>query len=266
MVKDPSERDAPGLAVVTGAGTGIGRAVALRLASTGAPCVLVGRRLPVLRDTVRLIEDAGGSARAVTADLRAPSDRERVIADIQEGRDRWSVLVNNAGGSAVHSPWAPSVKQWREEFELNVEAAAFLGNAALKAMSDHGGSIVHVASVYGHVALNSRWYPDSYGADESAGRALAYTPSKAAVIALAKDQAVVGARFGVRVNSVSPGMIAIPERPLPDATLAELRRATPMGRCGTPQEVAGAVAFLCSADASFITGTDLLVDGGWSAW
>ncbi|GHE98694.1 short-chain dehydrogenase [Amycolatopsis deserti] len=257
------------LALVTGAGSGIGRAIALRLVRAGFVCVLVGRRKEPLQETASLAEAEGGEAVVVPADVTEEDCRKEVLDAVDGLGHPLRGLVNNAGGSHASGLFDQDVRRWRDEFALNVEAAAFLSFEAIRRMAGTGGgSIVNVGSVYGIVALNNSYYEDVYPSKTPNGpiRAPAYSASKGALRLLSRELAVSAAPMGVRVNTVSPGMIRLAEDPAfaeRDRLLAE---ATPMGRMGRPDEIAGAVNFLLSDEASFMTGAEMVIDGGWTTW
>jgi len=182
---------------------------------------------------------------------------------------RLSALVNNAGAAYSAPLFAQDLQRWRNSFALNVEAAAFLSFEAIRRMHQfEGGSIVNIASVYGIVGLNDQFYVERMDRDGPDGpeRAVAYAASKGAMRQMSLELAVVGAKFGVRVNTVSPGMINVERHALSAEQVARFSKATPLGRVGNPEDVAGAVSFLISDEATFITGAEIIVDGGWTSW
>lgn len=256
-------------AIVTGAGTGIGRAIALRLSSAGFSVVLAGRRERPLEETALQIAELGGDASVVPADVSIPEGRGAILAASAGRSDRLTALVNNAGDSSLAPVLAPDLQRWRANYALNIESAAFLSAEAMRVMgASGGGSIVNVASIYGKVALNNRFYRSRLPVDTPDGpvRDVAYATSKAALRMLSRELAVAGASMGVRVNTVSPGMIQVNKVELSREDLALFEEATPLGRFGRPEEVAAAANFLCSVEASFVTGAEIVVDGGWTLW
>jgi 2-keto-3-deoxy-L-fuconate dehydrogenase len=232
-------------ALVTGAGSGIGEAVARALHAEGAEVVLAdaaGERVQALAG------ELGSPARAATLDVR---DEEAVAAAVGDP----DVLVNVAGvGSTTNAPDTP-LEVWENVFAVNARGTFLCCKHAIPGMVQRGGgAIVNIASVAGLVGLPNR---------------VAYCASKGAVIALTRALAIDHVRQGVRVNAVCPGTVDSPwVRRLVDEvgeSLDALRARQPMGRLGTPEEIAQAVLYLASDAAAFITGTGLVIDGGLTA-
>ncbi|WP_246245163.1 SDR family NAD(P)-dependent oxidoreductase [Amycolatopsis pithecellobii] len=257
------------LVVITGAGTGIGQAIALRLGRAGYSCVLVGRRKEPLRETASLLESAGAETTVMPMDVTKEDCRKEMFEAVNGLEHPLYGLVNNAGGSNASGLFDQDVRRWRDEFALNVEAAAFLSFEAIRRMAaSGGGSIVNIASVYGIVALDNAYYEDVYPSKTAGGpvRAPAYTASKGALRLLSRELAVAAAPMNVRVNTVSPGMIRLDDDPEFARRDELLAKATPMGRMGRPDEIAGAVNFLLSGESGFMTGAEMVIDGGWTLW
>ncbi|MFE3071641.1 SDR family NAD(P)-dependent oxidoreductase [Streptomyces sp. NPDC059247] len=245
------------VALVTGAGSGLGRAVALAFAAEGAKVVVAGRTPGPLEETVALIEAAGGTASAVTADVAsAESVRELVRATVQRfgGLD---VAVNNAGiFRGGHSAADFPLEDWQELLDINVTGVLHALQAEVAHMRAHGGgAIVNISSNLGpHVRV-----PGVFG----------YQVSKAAVSALTRAAALDHIADGVRVNAVSPGASESSMSLLPGETEAErevrMKQDSPLGRISSAAEVAAAVLYLASDGAGSVVGTDLVIDGGVSA-
>jgi NAD(P)-dependent dehydrogenase (short-subunit alcohol dehydrogenase family) len=240
------------VALVTGAGRGIGRAVVLRLADEGASVALAARTEEQLVDTANLLDTP---SLVLPADVAAEGAAEQLVQATEEGLGRMDVLVNAAGISPVYTRAEKlQIEDWDLIMSVNVRAGFQLAQAAGRRMlANGGGSIVNVASIGGLVALP---------------RLAAYCASKGALVQLTRVLAVEWADRNVRVNAVAPGYVrteftrSLLEHP---EISARLLASTPVGRFAEPEEIAPAVAFLASDDASYITGAVLTADGGWTA-
>ena len=238
--------------LVTGGTSGIGRATALAFAQEGASVIVAGRREDEGAESVALIEQAGGKGLFVRADVSVEDEVASMVARAVEVFGGLHFAFNNAG---VFLPPAPMTEITAETIDrilaVNVRGTALCMKHEIPAiMKSGGGSIVNTASF-----LGIRAFPGS----------AIYNASKFAVIGLTKSAAVEFAAQGVRVNAVCPGVI---DTPMNEEMRAEesgrdfLNGLQPMKRTGRPEEVAGAVLYLCSPSAGFITGTTLSVDGG----
>jgi 3-oxoacyl-[acyl-carrier protein] reductase len=240
---------ARGCAVVTGGSRGIGAAVARRLGEDGWPVAIAYRRDDASAEAVQeSIRRGGGEAIAVRVDLTDSEGPARLMREAQGRLGPLAVLINNAGIRADDLLVSLDETAWQEVLELNLNAAYRCMRCSLMGMiRRRWGRVVNVASVI--------------GLKGGAGQAN-YAASKAGLIALTRTAALESARRGVTVNAVAPGLVVTDlTRDVP----RELARAIPSRRAGTPEEVAAAVAFLASEEASYITGATLTVDGGLMA-
>jgi NAD(P)-dependent dehydrogenase (short-subunit alcohol dehydrogenase family) len=259
------------VALITGAGTGLGRATAAVLAEKGYQCVLAGRREEAIRRVSEEIAASGGEAEPVVADITDEADRARLIDRSLAVFSRLDVLVNNAGISHQAPLLEASPEDWRAVMATNLDAMFFLSQAALRTMRDQRfGRIVNIGSVYGSLGMNGQLYASMLPSESSLGptRQVAYHTSKGGVLNLTRDLAIAVAPWGITVNCISPGMFLTEqaEAVVDQSVIAALVGMTPVRRMGDPSEIGHAVAFLASDEAAFITGVDLKVDGGWSLW
>ena len=241
--------------VVSGGGTGIGRAIARELASLGATVVICSRSVEHLEPTRAEIVAAGGAVTALACNIRDPEAVSAFFAEVVQRHGHVDALVNNAGGQFLSPAEAISPKGWHAVVETNLTGTWYMSRAALDAgLREHSGAIVSI------VMENWRGMPNM--AHSGAARA--------GVMNLTQSLALEWAAYGVRVNAVAPGIIdssGLKQYPEPvQAQLAAVARDVPAGRMGTESEVAAAVLFLLSPAATFISGATLKVDGAGSLY
>ncbi len=250
-----SERLRGKIGIVTGAGTGIGRACAIALASEGARVALIGRR----KDRIEAVaHEIGGSAFALAGDISKTAELSRLLDETVGRFGGLNFLVNNAGILHVGNAEQITENQWDSTFNVNVRAVWLLSRAVLTHLrSAGGGSIVNIASTLGVVGARNR---------------AAYAPSKGAVILLTKSMAIDHGHERIRVNAICPSFVeteltasVLAQTSDPVAVLGERTASHPIGRLGKPEDVAGLVVYLASDESSWVTGSVLPVDGGYLA-
>ena len=250
------------VALITGAGSGIGRETAILFAEEGAAVVAADLTGASVQETVDTVSSAGGRAVALTGDVTVAADAERMVSSAVESFGKIDLLVNSAGLSSRHSSLegASPEEAWERVIEVNLKGTYMVSWYAVPAMEGAGGgSIINLASVMGLVG-----YPVGIG-----GGFNPYPPSKGGVVQFTKTLAVDSARKNVRVNCLCPGFIEtnLTSGLTSDPEMLEkLESLHPMGRLGQPREVAYAALYLASDDARHVTGTALTIDGGYTAW
>ena len=244
-------------ALVTGGGRGLGRHLALGLAEAGADVFVASRKLENCRETARAVEKLGRRGVALRADLSRPEEVEALAEQVLAETDRLDVLVNNAGVIWGAPTLDYPMEGWDRVFNVNVRALWQLSQRVARHMREAGGgSIVHISSISGF-----------RGSLEEKEPAIAYNAAKGAVNTLTKDMAVKLAPYGIRVNAIAPGsfetdMLDYVREAGPERLQAYLEQI-PMTRSGQEDDIMGAVVFLASDAARYVTGHNLVVDGGW---
>lgn len=241
--------------IVTGAGRGIGRSVALGLAEAGSNVVVCSRTTAELEELAAEIEAKGVEALVAPCDVSKEGDIDRVISQTLEKFNYIDILINNAGVTKKHPAEDFPAEDWNQIISVNLTGVFQVAQKVGKVMLEQGGgSIVNVSSVASQTAIK---------------KSIAYAASKGGVNMLTKNFAAEWADKGVRVNGIAPAYI---ETPLVEAVknhregfADDIARRTPMGRMGRPDELIGAAIFLASDASSYITGETIFIDGGWTA-
>lgn len=239
--------------LVTGAASGIGQRLAIGLAEAGADVVCFDRAAEGLAATVARIGDLGRRALPVTGDVTNAADLDRAVAEGEAALGPLRIAINAAGIADSAPAETMDPERWRRMIDVNLTGLYLSCRAEAQAMLRHGrGAIVNIGSI--SAAVINRGPPQSH-----------YNAAKAGVVHLTKALAVEWSDRGLRVNAISPGYIVTPMNQRPE--IADARRRiegeTPLGRMAGVDELVGPAIFLCSDAASFVTGTDLLVDGGF---
>jgi meso-butanediol dehydrogenase/(S,S)-butanediol dehydrogenase/diacetyl reductase len=241
------------IAVVTGAGSGIGEATAIRFAEEGAVVVLCGRNAEPLEVVREKIQSAGGKAEVAVADVSDEAAYVGAIEAAAKRHGRLDILVNNAMAFTWGSVDSMSTEDWHANFKTTVDGTFWGTRTAVRLMKDSGGSIVNISSICGQ--FGTAWMSG-------------YSAAKAAVNNFSRAVASEGAPYGIRCNVVIPGVVDTPAMAgmMSDPKArGNTEKLIPMKRVGKPVELANAILFLASDEASYVTGACLNVDGGRSS-
>jgi len=243
------------VAIVTGGTSGIGRAAAIALSGAGAKVVVAGRRETEGNETVKLVQDAGGEARFIQADVTKEDDIRRLVDETVKAHGRLDIAFNNAGVETMAPITDVNYDEYRKVFDINVWGVlASIKHEVAAMLKSGGGSIINTSSIAGHVGM--------------AGASI-YIASKHAVEGITKTSALELAKEGIRVNAVAPGGIETDMLDRFAGKAGDMRdymtTLHPIGRLGKPHEIADAVVWLASDLSSFVTGQSIVVDGGFIA-
>jgi len=241
------------VAIITGGGSGIGKAIAQRFALEGADCVVVGRTFEKVRQTAEDIETIGGRSLALRSDVSVSADVARMVKEVINKFGRVDILVNSAGIIIRKRTFDYTEEDWDQTLNMNLKSVFLCCKEVVPVMLRQGnGKIVSIASIAGQVGL-----PRAGGA---------YGASKAGIINLTAHMASELAPYKINVNAVSPGTIQTPMNADTILETPEKRQKIiehiPYGRLGQPEDIASAVLFLASDQSEFVTGTVIAVDGG----
>ena len=249
------------VALVTGASSGLGKEFARGLAMAGADVAIAARRLERLQATAAELAEFGVRTHAVRADLRCAAQIEAAVREVSETLGPVDILVNNAGIAPVGRAERHDLEKWQQALDVNLTAVFLCCQQVGRQMIERGegGRIINISSVLGEGA-------------NSVHKTVGYAATKGAVTNLTKQLAVEWAPHGITVNALAPSwfpteMITDPRvGRVNDDQRAHMERLTPLARLGREGELLGAVIYLASPCASYVTGTVLHVDGGWRAW
>jgi NAD(P)-dependent dehydrogenase (short-subunit alcohol dehydrogenase family) len=251
---EPSPNLSGKIALISGASRGLGRAMALALSEAGAVVALVSRDTEKLHGVKREIETSGGAAKVFVADVTKEENVRSLESEVSAHLGKVQILINNAGINIRKNLVDFSLDEWRSVLDANLTSVFLMCRAFVPHMTGTGyGRVLNMASIMSHVSLPGR---------------TAYSASKAALLGVTRALALEVAGQGITVNGISPGPfgtemnLSLMQNP---AVNAEFLASIPVGRWGKVEEIGALACYLCSESASFITGTDILIDGGWCA-
>lgn len=246
------------ITLVTGAGSGIGRAIAETFARAGAFVFVTDRDETSGRETLKSLQSPADRAGFLSLDVASEDDCQQVARKVLAGQGRLDVLVNNAGIGHVGTILQTTAQDLDRLYAVNVRGVFNVSRAFLPEMlKHHSGSIINLASIGGVVGVRDR---------------VAYCATKFAVVGLTRSMALDHAKDGVRVNCICPGRVETPfvaarlsEYPDPEQARREMSATQAVGRMGRPEEIAAAAVYLASDESAFVTGSEFIIDGGFSA-
>ena len=257
------------VAIVTGGGSGLGLQMATALAEAGANVALASRRVELCEQRAEEMSRLGVKTLGLKMDLTNPGEVNSMVERVVKEMGKVDILVNNSGIGKVVPTLETSLDDWNHVLAVNVTGAFLCCQAAGKYMiKQRRGKIINIASIYGVVGVDKSLYTPS---EEEVFEELNYTTSKGALVNLTRDLAVSWARYHINVNAISPGgFVTEADRALREKYGEAMEKKwcarTPLGRMGGDDDLKGTVVYLASDASNYVTGHNLVVDGGWLAW
>lgn len=245
-------------AIVTGGGRGLGQYMAEALSDAGANVVLCSRKKEALEGVKEEIEEKGGEALALACDVTEPDDVERVASEAEESFGAVDILVNNSGATWGAPPLEMPLEKFDQVVWVNVRGTFLMSQTVGRRMIERGegGKIVNISSIAGLVG----GHPDYM-------QTVGYNTSKGAIISMTRDLATSWAQYGINVNAIAPGWFPTKmSGGLIEQFEEEMLEDIPLKRFGEPEDIKGAILFLASPAANYVTGQTIVVDGGQTAW
>lgn len=254
------------VALVTGGGTGLGRHMAIALAEVGADVVVAARRIELCEQVAQEVRGLGRRSMAVEMDVTQTDQVESAVARIVEVFGHLDILLNNAGTFDSVSPEHETLDEWHRIQETNLTGSFICAQHAGRQMIKQGGGrIIQIASIYGEVGVDRNLYTN----DPDSGRAtVSFAASKGGLINLTRALATAWARHAIRVNTISPGAfpLEVNKKSFEPGMQEKFLSRVPLGRFGKDDDLKGAVVYLASHASDYVTGINLVVDGGFLAW
>jgi NAD(P)-dependent dehydrogenase (short-subunit alcohol dehydrogenase family) len=250
------------IALITGGAGKLGYQMATALAESGATIVIASRDRHLCEKAAKSIkEETGASTLAIQMDVTDTGQVSSGITTIKEKMGKIDILVNNAGIARKALLDTAKLEDWRDVIETNLTGVFLCSQAVARLMmGKKKGKIINIASIYGIVGVDQRLYKES---PEMVPGSVPYTASKGGVINLTRDMAVYLGPYNIQVNAISPGGFKADQD---ESFIERYFSRTPLGRMGEENDLKGAVVFLASKASDYITGHNLVVDGGWTAW
>ncbi len=251
------------VALVTGGSGWLGTAISEALVEMGASVTIASRNEEASQNTANDILNryADGRIESLHLDLNSQKSVIKCFEQVMEREGRLDILVNNAHSGTTNSIEDSGLEEWQQIIDTSLTGYYLCINKSLEYMRDRGGSIINIASMYGMVSPNPSVYDDTEYSSSPA-----YGAAKAGILQLTRYAACHLAKYKIRVNAISPGPFPCPKVRETNQFAQALSQKNPMKRLGEPWEMKSPIAFLASEASSFVTGQNIVVDGGWTAW